>query len=466
MPQWVVWRSKTRQGKKTKLPYCSRTGRPAKANDPATWSSFDEACRALAGNDGVGFVFSEKDPYLGIDLDNVIDENGALCAWASRLLKRFGSSAYVEVSPSGRGLHLIVKAQKPGDRCRRKLGQGVIEIYDRRRYFTVTGRVWSTPPRRISEASESLQQLYELLFEEPEARSQRIPRSPAGPTDDDELLGRAFVSKKGAKIRALWNGDLTGYASPSEADLALCSHLLFWTQGDHERADRLFRQSGLMREKWNRASYRQATLLRAGSSSMRSSGLPPTARDKPGEPEPLEHGGFTEAIHPDTDLANAQRLAKHFGHRLRWVAGLGFPGFDGSRWIPSESEAFRCASRIGRLVSHEAAEVAAKAGAAQTKDERDLLNRQAESLHKWARSSEQAKTLKSCLEISQSLLELDAKELDTHPLLLNVENGTLDLESGQLRPHKPEDFVTHKAPVRFEPDARAPRWEAFIAEIM
>ncbi|MEM1182923.1 MAG: DNA primase, partial [Acidobacteriota bacterium] len=139
LSQWVVWRSETRQGKKTKLPYCSRTGRPAKANDPATWSSFDEACRALAGNDGVGFVFSEEDPYLGIDLDNVIDENGALCDWASRLLERFGSGAYVEVSPSGRGLHLIVKAQKPGDRCRRKLGRGAIEIYDRSRYFTVTG---------------------------------------------------------------------------------------------------------------------------------------------------------------------------------------------------------------------------------------------------------------------------------------------------------------------------------------
>src|SRR5262249_3850325 len=70
--------------------------------------------------------------------------------------------------------------------------------------------------------------------------------------DDDELIRKASQAKNGEKFAALWKGDTSGYPSPSEADLALCGMLAFWTQGDTARIDALFRKSGLYREKWDR----------------------------------------------------------------------------------------------------------------------------------------------------------------------------------------------------------------------
>jgi energy-coupling factor transporter ATP-binding protein EcfA2 len=77
---------------------------------------------------------------------------------------------------------------------------------------------------------------------------------------DEDLLERMFAAKNGAKVRALWEGDTSSYGSHSEADLALCCHLAFWTQKDAAVIDRLFRQSGLYRDKWEREDYRAHTI--------------------------------------------------------------------------------------------------------------------------------------------------------------------------------------------------------------
>ena len=68
---------------------------------------------------------------------------------------------------------------------------------------------------------------------------------------DEELINKARKGKYGGNFQKLWQGDTSGYGSQSEADLALCNHLNFWTGGDPQRIDRLFRQSGLMRPKWD-----------------------------------------------------------------------------------------------------------------------------------------------------------------------------------------------------------------------
>ncbi len=81
--------------------------------------------------------------------------------------------------------------------------------------------------------------------------------------DDRDLLDKASAASNGASFDALWRGDLSGYGSASEADLALCNHLAFWTGGDPARIDSLFRQSGLMRDKWDREDYRDRTIAKA-----------------------------------------------------------------------------------------------------------------------------------------------------------------------------------------------------------
>jgi putative DNA primase/helicase len=135
LERWVLWN-------KDKHPL-QPSGKPASVSDPSTWSSFGEVMsayrnRSITGKPflGVGFVFTENDPYCGIDLDGVMDENGVIKPEAQTIIDKMDS--YTEVSQSGHGIHIIVKGKKPSNWCRREN----VEIYDKGRYFALTGNLW------------------------------------------------------------------------------------------------------------------------------------------------------------------------------------------------------------------------------------------------------------------------------------------------------------------------------------
>jgi putative DNA primase/helicase len=112
-PQWVCWRLETRDGKPTKVPYTPGTERRASSTDLMTWRTFDQALAAYeAGEppyDGIGFVFCSADPFVGVDLDDCRDpESGAVAEWAQRIISRV-EEGYIEASPSGTGVHVIVE---------------------------------------------------------------------------------------------------------------------------------------------------------------------------------------------------------------------------------------------------------------------------------------------------------------------------------------------------------------------
>jgi putative DNA primase/helicase len=90
------------------VPIDPRTGHEATSTDPETWTDFETAQAAVRRwrGDGAGFVFTRTDPFVGIDLDHVI-ENGRLTDWAKSIVHTLAS--YTEVSPSGTGLHIIVR---------------------------------------------------------------------------------------------------------------------------------------------------------------------------------------------------------------------------------------------------------------------------------------------------------------------------------------------------------------------
>jgi len=143
-PAWVVWKGIPKQnGKLDKIPYTPGLGTKASTTDMRTWRSFEEAVAAYeaGGYDGVGFVFSTGDPFVGVDLDGGRDpESGELAEWAALLVKGLGG--WADISPSGTGVHVIVKGELPeGVRHKVKGEDGrVIEAYGARRFFTVCGR--------------------------------------------------------------------------------------------------------------------------------------------------------------------------------------------------------------------------------------------------------------------------------------------------------------------------------------
>jgi hypothetical protein len=248
--QWVVWRSLERDGRLAKVPFDPATGQRASTTDSATWGTYDSAIAAVNRHrfDGVGFVFSSTDPYCGVDLDACRDEHGELHPEAVRIVKAL--NGYTETSPSGRGLHVIVKARVEGRgrRLAKAPWGGGLELYSQGRYFTVTGHGTGRPRHGQPAINALLEELVAPALKP--AAAAAAATTPAGPSDHLLLL-RMFSARNGVKSQALFAGDTSTYGSPSEADLALIGHLAYWTGPDPDRIDRLFRQSGLMRDKWD-----------------------------------------------------------------------------------------------------------------------------------------------------------------------------------------------------------------------
>ena len=251
LPQWVVWQAMERNGKLTKPPR-QIDGQAAKANDPSTWTTFEKAMEAYeAGEaDGIGFMFAPGGGLVGVDLDHCVGEDGTVAPKAEAIVEAIGS--YTEFSPSGKGLHIIVRAElEKGHRS------GPIEVYPGARFFTMTGSLYDEHSE-IRANQAAVDGLVRAIRPE-KAKGAVATGGGRRYLPNPELIEKAKGAKNGAKFSRLWEGDASDYPSHSEADLALLAMLLYWTDGDEDRARLLFEQSGLCREKWTgRADYRRA----------------------------------------------------------------------------------------------------------------------------------------------------------------------------------------------------------------
>ena len=258
--QWICWREQERDGKPTKVPITPRSGEFASSTDEQTWTSFDDALEyAEAGKaDGIGFVFTGDDPFVGVDLDDCRDrESGTVDEAAEDIIDWLDS--YTERSPSGTGYHVLIEGELPDGRNRK----GTIEMYDSARFFTVTGDHVAETPTTVARRQDALEAVHREYVQDDigEPGGKDAAGETAGEPkteidlDDQELLEKAKNATNGEKFERLWNGNTLSYESHSEADMAFCFLLAFWTGGDATRMDHLFQQSGLMREKWDEVHY-------------------------------------------------------------------------------------------------------------------------------------------------------------------------------------------------------------------
>jgi putative DNA primase/helicase len=270
--RWVVWSYAWEEARKKWVK------RPrGKTNDPATWTSFEDALGTYrAGRaDGIGFCLG--DGWAGADLDHCRDATGAVDPRADLVIEKL-APAYVEVSPSGTGFKAFGRAERIGFQLDFRETPMKATAWVSGRFFAVTGHGFGDPTAEITRAIE-----FWTPAKSPMADSSRPPWVLAGDEgrkhirsgfdgaaslSDDQLLRLIAGSAQGNKFLRLWQGGQgpagpLEYASHSEADLALCSLLAFWTGYDEARVERLFRRSDLMRDKWDVPSYRRATLARA-----------------------------------------------------------------------------------------------------------------------------------------------------------------------------------------------------------
>lgn len=262
--QWVVWRTEPDdKGRMTKRPYTpvlSGTVYRASHSDARTWRSYDAACACVMARedefDGIGYVFSDADPYCGIDLDDAFRPDRI--ARTDRLVQAFNS--YTEVSPSGKGLHIIVRGSLASGR--RHDG---IEVYDRERYFTMTGNPWGGGPVR---AIEPRQAVVDRVVAEYMPREAQValeePGEPLTPELPDDAVIAAIRRADAPVLRRLLDGTWQeDYPSGSEADFALANHLAYWTGGNYAQVLRILRSTPLWDAKWERTDYQLLTAGRA-----------------------------------------------------------------------------------------------------------------------------------------------------------------------------------------------------------
>jgi hypothetical protein len=266
----VLWRYEFKLGRWTKLPYqAEEPGKKARSNDPSTWATFEKALAAYetVGLDGIGFMFSKDDDFLGADLDHCL-RNGQLLSWAEPLLTQLHT--YGEISPSGSGVKFVGRGKLPGNGTRRKGfgddGKGAIELYDQLRFFTITGNVFEDHDS-ILECQDAAVQLYQLAKARARPPAKAKAKSNGHPDDDDAVIAQIRISGDGTRFAELFDrGDTSrNNGDDSSADMALANILAVWCRGDGAQMERIFGRSALgRRDKWQRRSdYRQRTIDRA-----------------------------------------------------------------------------------------------------------------------------------------------------------------------------------------------------------
>jgi putative DNA primase/helicase len=258
--------------------------------------------------------------------------------------------------------------------------------------------------------------------------------------DDQALVDKMLNAANSAKIRALWNGDWSAYPTQSEGDLALCCHLAFWSGRDEIRMDRLFRRSGLMRDKWD--SLRGDTTYGVETIALACAGCTETySETRPARP--ITKADATSPG-PDTsgEIARMDRepgLVKELSDEILRTdhfardAGGQLYVFERGAYRPHGDD--RIAQRVKAvLLAHG-------------------------DVKKW--SSHRAREV-------VEFIRVDAPRLWERPLLtvMNLTNGLLDVTTGALSPHSPGHLSPVQLPVAFDPAATCPLWESFTARVL
>lgn len=475
------------RGKWNKIPCSWHTGEIANAHDESIqidWQTAVTTAEVFGEQYGVGFVFNAADGFWFLDIDKCLVD-GQWSALSQMLVAAFPGAA-VEVSVSGTGLHIFGRGTIPPHSSKNiPLG---LEFYHEGRFVALTGT--NAVGDAGTDHTAALKWLVDNYF--PLAVSEEMPWTDLGvPVEQDELLLNKMITSTSAgsvfgnraSFADLWfaKSDKLALCYPdssnraydaSSADMALCQHLAFWTKKDCARMWRLIWQSALRRDKWDdRPEYVRDTILAACSRQTEvykgdERAVPVTAAGAATGPD--DDRIIPVSNHLCTDQRNAQRLALNFGGRIMFSEGEWY-GWDGMRWLKSKKESWLSAQQLSTLVKAEALEWRAKAEAKRAAGDPENGFEEdecANSLAKHAIKCESKATKDAALGELANLCGVDIEKLDANPWEINTLSGIVDLRDGSLKPHDPAARMTKLCPVKYVPDAKCPKFEAFLKQIM
>ncbi|MFN0602679.1 phage/plasmid primase, P4 family [Facklamia hominis] len=470
-PNWCCFRLEwdEEREKYTKRPYNPLTGQYSKSNDPLTWVDYDDAEDAvLAKNspyDGIGYFFDGN--YYGVDLDNVEseimryqqgDNEENIVADFVDLLQ-----SYAEISPSGTGVHIICKGQLPQG-GRRK---GNIEMYDKGRFFTVTGnrigdyvgifddseigKINYLHHKYIGEQSISVEDL------------SAVDTSTGNDVPIEELIELAKKSKNGLRFQCFMDGKWEQfYKSQSEADLAFCNDLAYWTACDPDKMDAIYRKSAMMRSKWDskreNSTYGWETIKKAilGTSNTYQpvGGFDLKIKDMSVKPK-LKPKHFSY-----DDTGNSGRFMRAFGERVKYsYNNKKWYYYSGKVWVMDDlGKVYEMADMIANSIGKEPIFVA---------DENDekAIETAEKALKKHQKYTRSVSGKRNMLVDTQHQVSIGTDAFDRDPYLFNTTSGYIDLNNRHLMNHNSSKMMSKMSYSEYNPEADCPQWIKFLGEI-
>ncbi|MFJ7753190.1 phage/plasmid primase, P4 family [Peribacillus muralis] len=459
--QWVLWKSEERNGKKTKVPY-QANGNMAQSNNRRTWSTFHSVVNTyINGNyDGIGFMFSKDDPFVGVDLDNCVID-GECSDLAEEITEMMDS--YTEFSPSGEGIHIIVKGDLPIEKgTGKKSTAHNLEVYRHGRYFTFTGNSTNIPD--IVERTDELGLMFKKYFSDEEKKVKTLRKSTKNSIENlsnKELWEKMFRSKNGPSIRALFNGELIN-GDHSASDLAISNHLAFWTDKDATKMDSMFRESSLIREKWDKqhssegSTYGEMTI---GNAIRSTHNTVADFEPKSYKIDISQYQGLSaqEENMPSfmrSDLGNAERLVYRYGNNIRYNNPFNkWYLWNEKQWIEDNTNQIRI------LAKHTVRNIYKEA----LKEEDDAARA---ALSKHAIQSEARSRIESMISLAEAEVPIIPEDLDKDIMLFNCNNGVINLKTGEFLEHNRDFYMNKISPIDYYSEAKCPLWEKFLEDIM
>jgi len=443
--QWVL----TEQGTKEPYPVAGDRKKRASCNDPDDWSTFENATNALGQSErfcGIAYSITRDDSYAIMDLDKAF-VSGELTEQARDIIKRLDS--YTEKSLSGNGIHIIVTTSNNDV----FIDDPPVEVYSRSHFMTLTGDIFDdrdTIHERQSEL-ESIIKDY-CLIKEPKPTTANIQPIHEHSNKDIEFICDRELQKAVSKA-------IVGNRHNTGLDLA-CQ--LRDNRIAYDRAeDTMSKYQSTVPQDVHNYTLDEArkTLRSVYDDTPREPSYQKKEYDKSNKAGDIRVIEDTDQkpIKPFnlTDYGNAERLVHYHGEDIRYCEPLkSWFIWDGKRWKLDDSLA------IDRLAKETVRRIYTEASYCDNDDQR-------KAIADHAKRSEANNKIQAMVALarSESDVIIRSDNLDRDGFLLNCENGTIDLRTGELLPHRKENNITKIIPVSYDRMAEYPKWERFLNEI-